>query len=375
MILRIISALAFGAVLGGIVGAIATGDPRYTILWSVALPVGILTGLWSVFSFGKRRTPPAPVDPHKLALARVERITRTGFSVNDQPQCELQLTVAPRHRAPYTTTHRQIIDLTGLAQVSPGSIIVVERPDDADAGVRIVFEPPADWAGLRQAEQLRTGDDRTVPLAAAAPAWEPSATAAARTAKRANPVLVIGWWALLAVSAAVVAYPAYATIGRSVGAILAGDPAAAGVVEGDRHADIVAALEAETGGSEFTSIRFYDSYALAAAPSSPGALTIDTYQYRYDRTEHQGPELIQPEDPAAALFDTSEVDFSRIPAFIEEAKAASGIADPDSIMVSVSRSMAPDASGAMPVQVMVSLDSAYEDGYAVFDAATGEPLP
>ena len=37
--LAIISAIAFGVTIGGAVGAIATGDPRYTILWSIALTV------------------------------------------------------------------------------------------------------------------------------------------------------------------------------------------------------------------------------------------------------------------------------------------------------------------------------------------------
>ncbi|WP_395245384.1 hypothetical protein ACGGZK_06135 [Agromyces sp. MMS24-K17] len=377
MVLRIISALAFGAMVGGIIGSIATGDPRYTILWSVALPVGILTGMWGLFSLGKRATPAAPIDPSQLALARVERITRTGFSVNDQPQCELQLTVAPRFRPAYTTTHRQIVDLVALAQVQPGSIVVVRRPDEASADVEVVFEPPADWAALRQAEQLRTGTERTVPLAAEAPVREsdparrPAAPGA--SADRPHPARVAAWWALVAIAAAVTLVPAYPSIGRTVSALAAGNPAQAGVVEGDRHAEIVDALAAETGGTQFVRIGFYGDYAIASAPSSPGALTIDAYQYRYDRTERQGPELIQPEDPAAALFDASEVDFSRIPGYIAAAKASSGIADPTSIMVSVSRTPVADESGEMPVQVLVSLDSPYEDASVVFDATTGEP--
>lgn len=38
-ILRIVLQLAIGAVLGAIVGAIVTGDPAYTVVWAIGLPV------------------------------------------------------------------------------------------------------------------------------------------------------------------------------------------------------------------------------------------------------------------------------------------------------------------------------------------------
>ena len=156
-------------------------------------------------------------------------------------------------------------------------------------------------------------------------------------------------------------------------AVASGHPESAGVVLGNRHAEIVDALEAETGGTQFIRIGFYGDYAIAAAPSAPGALTIDSYAYRYDRTERQGPELIQPQDPAAELFDTTGLDFSQIPGFIAAAKEQSGITQPDSVIVIVNRSGIADAAGEMPVQAMVLLDSPYEDATVSFDMATGEP--
>ena len=144
-------------------------------------------------------------------------------------------------------------------------------------------------------------------------------------------------------------------------------------MHGNRHSEIVDALERETGGSQLIRVGFYDEYAVAAAPSSPGALTIDSYSYRYDRTTHDGPELIQPQDPAAALFDANEYDFSQIPGFIDAAMESSGITDPDSVIVIVQRSSIADESGAMPVEAMVLLDSPYEDASVTFDLATGEP--
>ena len=42
LIVRIVALLAFGVMLGGIIGAIVTGDWRYTIVWAVAMSVAIV---------------------------------------------------------------------------------------------------------------------------------------------------------------------------------------------------------------------------------------------------------------------------------------------------------------------------------------------
>ena len=377
--LGFISAIGFGVTAGAIIGAIVTGDPVYTITWSITLTVSILAGVFS--SVGSFQRGIAQSSTAQLAgepaLARVERVTRTGLSINDQPQLELALTVAPTHRPAYTTVHRQIVDIVFLPQVQPGSIIVVRRPDPDKANVVVQFEPPLDWAKLRDAERLRSGSERTVPLASEATAWASQPQTLSGAAKEQRPgrawrrLLLVG---VFVAAAALVLVPAYDSIARTAQAWASGNPDATGVVLGDRHQQIVDAFEAETGGTQFIRIGFYDSYAIAAAPSEPGALTIDTYQFRYDRTERQRPELIQPDDPAAALFDADEVDFSRIPEHIDTAKAHSGVDDPDSVIVVVERAHIADESGDRPVEVIVMLDSAYEDASVVIDAATGEVL-
>lgn len=375
--LALFSAIALGVAAGGLVGAIVTGDWIYTVVSSIAFAIGSLAGVFAGVGSFTRGMRAASSDgltlPGELALARVEGIRRTGLTVNDQPQVELTLTVAPRTRSAYTTVHRQIVDIVALPQVQPGSIVVVRRPDADKANVLLEFNPPADWARVRDAERLRSGTDRTIPLAEQTTVWASEPQTLAGTPKGpARPWRRLLWAGVFAASAALVLLPAYDTIGRVAVAWASGDPASAGVVLGNRHAEIVDALEAETGGSQFIRIGFYDEYALAAAPSAPGALTIDSYQYRYDRTSHDGPELIQPQDPAAALFDANELDFSQIPGFIAAAKEQSGITEPDSVIVIVERSTVADASGAMPVRAMVILDSPYEDANVVFDLGTGE---
>jgi hypothetical protein len=377
--IALIAAIGFGVAAGALVGAIVTGDPLYTITASLAFTVAVMVAVFGgigSFTRGMRRAASAEAQQTgELALARVERITRTGFSVNDQPQCELVLTVAPRHRRAYATVHRQIVDIVELAQLQPGSIIVVRRPDDARADVQLELAPPEDWARLRDAERLRTGSDRTVPLASEATDWasEPQTLGGAPR----PPARSWRWVpraAVFAAAAALVLIPAYDSIARTADAFASGNPESAGVVLGDRHQEIVDALARETGGTAFVRIGFYDGYAIAAAPSAPGALTIDEYEYRWDRTAHHGPELIQPDDPAGALFDTGDVDFSRIPDHIATARERSGITDPDSVIVIVERALIADDAGARPVRVMVLLDSAYEDATVTLDAASGAVL-
>jgi len=378
--LALFAAVSLGVAFGGLVGAIFTGDWIYTIVASIAFAIGSIAGAFAAFGSFTGGLRAAPSDdgltlPGEMALARVEGIRRTGLSVNDQPQVELTLTVAPRSRAAYTTVHREIVDIVALPQVQPGSIIVVRRPDANKANVLLDFNPLPDWARARDAERLRTGNERTVPLAEQTTAWasEPQTLSGAPRTPG-NPWKRLLWVGVFGASAALVLLPVYDTIGRVAVAWASGDPASAGVVHGNRHDEIVDALEQETGGSQFIRVGFYDEYAVAAAPSEPGALTIASYTYRYDRTTHDGPELIQPQDPAAALFDTNELDFSQIPGFIAAAKESSGIADPDSVIVVVQRSSIADDSGALPVQAIVLIDSAYEDASVTFDLATGEPV-
>ncbi|MGR0320808.1 hypothetical protein [Agromyces sp. ZXT2-3] len=415
--LALLAAVAAGVTIGGVIGAIATGDPRYVIAWSFALPISIVAAVFaglrsasrSFRETGRAGASAAASPAGDPALARVERMQRRTAASGAPSPVDLELTVAPLDRAAYATSLRATVAPSDLDDLQPGSIIVVRRPDAAAPGVVLDLAPQPDWARLRDAERLRSGSERTVPLAADAPRWSDPADGGgtspgsgtgggtgggtgARTGRPASgsgtpPASVAAsrsgaprpWrtalLALVVVAAAVaVLVPAFDSIGRLTRAVASGDLSTAGVVLGDRHREIVDALALETGGTEFVRIGFYADYALASAPSSPGALTIDGYEYRWDRTSHGDPEPIQPEDPAAALFDVDDVDFSRIPEFIDTAQQVAGIADPDSVIVSVERSPVADDSGERRIRVLVLLGAPYEDAAVLIDPATGEPM-
>jgi hypothetical protein len=88
--IALIAAIGFGVAAGALVGAIVTGDPLYTITASLAFTVAVMVavfgGIGSVTRGMRRAASAEATQTGELALARVERIARTGFSVNDQPQ-------------------------------------------------------------------------------------------------------------------------------------------------------------------------------------------------------------------------------------------------------------------------------------------------
>ena len=146
--LALFAAVSLGVAFGGLVGAVFTGDWIYTVVASIAFAIGSLAGAFAAFGTytgGLRaRSSDGLTLPGEMALARVEGIRRTGLSVNDQPQVELTLTVAPRTRPAYTTVHREIVDIVALPQLQPGSIIVVRRPEADKANVMTInqwFKP------------------------------------------------------------------------------------------------------------------------------------------------------------------------------------------------------------------------------------------
>ncbi len=366
--LRFLAAISFGVTVGAVIGSLVTGDPRYTVLWSVLLGVSFLLGFGSLFTGrGIRRTD----GTGEICLARVERVTRLNAAPGSP--MSLDLTVAPARRPAYTVMHPG-----STADIRPGSVIVVEVLTPKAPNVVIVDSPSSAWERKRAAEELRTGSERTIPLMAQPWSGAPASAEAAPSRPGRSAGAVIGSIAavvVFAVAAGATLVPAYPTIARGIAAITSGDPGAAGVVEGTRHADIVAALIDEVGEDRFISIAFYDGYALATAPASPGSLKIDDYQYRYDRAEHQGPTLIQPQTPEAELFSASDVDFTDVRGLVAAAKEHSGITEPASVIVIFSRTMIADDTGSRPVEARVLLDSPYEDATVVFDAASGELRP
>jgi hypothetical protein len=67
----------------------------------------------------------------RRGLAMVMSVRPTGESVDDNPQAELELSVAVDGREPYKVTHRQVISRVAIGGFLPGAKVPV-RVDPRD---------------------------------------------------------------------------------------------------------------------------------------------------------------------------------------------------------------------------------------------------
>ncbi|HWO62755.1 MAG TPA: hypothetical protein VNO31_22260, partial [Umezawaea sp.] len=65
-----------------------------------------------------------------IGMGTVVGVSRTGLSVNDQPQLDIQLDVDTPDGRSFRGTARQIVDLTEMASVQPGAVLPVRYLPD-----------------------------------------------------------------------------------------------------------------------------------------------------------------------------------------------------------------------------------------------------
>lgn len=84
----------------------------------------------------------------ELALGTLTGMRRTGLTVNDQPQMDLDFDVDTASGQRFRGTARQIVDLAQLAQLVPGTVLPVRYLPDANDG-RIGIDTDADEAEVQ----------------------------------------------------------------------------------------------------------------------------------------------------------------------------------------------------------------------------------
>src|SRR3954454_5342046 len=82
-------------------------------------------------------------------LAMVVAVRPTGESIDENPQAELDLSVALDGREPYKVTHRQVISRVAIGGVATGAKVPV-RVDPSDAAKLLVAYPSAILPGRRE---------------------------------------------------------------------------------------------------------------------------------------------------------------------------------------------------------------------------------
>lgn len=342
--LRLVLSAAVGALIGGAI-AVLVGPPGAGIwVLAIALPVGILSlvfmrlgasGLASIYVSQEDLTRARAED--RLGVARIEAVRQTGTQINDQPECEIDVTVQPRRGAAYATTLRSVVPLIELAALQPGPAAIRPIAILIDGGPEFGFVDgdvsPQEIAGL------------VVPPQGSVPTMDwPKATRVVNGARR-GPLLGIGprgrvprgilfTAVALAVAAAVVS-PYTRALVMTVHAAQEGR-IGVDLRRPDELAVAVQALEDEIGHDRVSSVVIGSELVRVEAPLTPGQTETDVWMYRGGVVDHEGAAPSQPE-LAAEQFSWKDIALSKVWALMGEASAESGIPVGDANAV-VSRS-------------------------------------
>lgn len=368
MIRLLLSALV-GVALGGLATHLLTGDPRYAIVWGLALPfvVGGLIIVGIVGSIGPmRRANSATIDAARYAgrvhPARLDRITSTRIQINDEPVCLLDLTVATKDRGTYRTQLRQPVSLIDIPRLQPGARLSVARIREDAPNVAIVED---------RVPHLETLVSR-MPPAEHVTTWEVDPQ------DRSRPLVSTGKHGC---GLRIVAYVLLAAVGFGLGSINAHDELllAAQSISGENRRDYlrsteriekaVAELGESAGVDQATQVLFYPYMAKGTMPTEAGARTFDDYTARYGRVTHDGPTTIQPSDPGAEIFDLDEVNWAAIPELARQALDEVGATGSDiHVHADVSRTSIEAEDGGHPIQISIYVGGDYGSGRLVADA-------
>lgn len=358
MVLSVLLRLLLGVFVGGVIGALVTGDWIYLIVWAVALsliPIVAMIG-------GLRRTRARLAGASEFALARVETVQRTGQVEAGGQEVDMRLTVAPSDEPAYATTMRTVVPADDLRRFTAGTVIVVARAGAERPDVSIVSRPSEAWAALAARAQA---DPSAIAAASVVPAWETATTTTPGTRKpkvrrRASAGMRVLAWGLIAVGAALTLIPAYPAIGRTVTNVATGDWDGNSLVSGNYQQLAIDEIANVVGGYEFRNIYFFDDYVIVSAPTRPGADTTDSYMWRYGRAFRDEPELIQPTDLEAELFDAEGLDFSMVATVVEASLADTHLDGQNRVIAYVVK------DDGRPV-INVSLSGTYKDAYFSYD--------
>jgi hypothetical protein len=154
---------------------------------------------------------------------------------------------------------------------------------------------------------------------------------------------------LVLAGGALVLIPAYRTIGWTVTNIAQGRWDGNDMRTGLHQQEAIDDLAAVIGSYDFVAVNFYDSYVLVEAPTSVGASTTDTYEWRYGRAGREGPYS----GVVDGLFDASRIDFSIVADLVARSKADTGWSDFTGFYPSVR------ANDEGEPEIMVSLSNDY----------------
>ncbi|MDQ2699167.1 MAG: hypothetical protein M3Y46_10265 [Actinomycetota bacterium] len=359
MLLSTLLKLAIGATLGGVIGAIITGDYLYTIVAAVGVPAVIMIALFAGLR-GKR----AP-GRSGFSIARVETVQRVGSNVDGSQLVDVRLTVVGD--ITYTTTSRGTFTDDHLRTIKPGSIVAVQLAGTNRPDARIITTPTDAVEAELATARL---DPSAIAVASSVPAWETATTTTPGTPKPGSrPATSAGAvgkrvlsFALVVVAAAAVLIPAYQSIGRGINNIATGNWDGSDMVTGLYLQESVDQMIEAAGTNQFSDLGFYPTYILGDAVSRTSDEHTDSVTWRYGRAWVDGPSFIQDDDLADSLFDASVLDISMVSRVARESVELSGIDTPETVYASVR--MNPELGEP---QIGIFISGRYDDAYLDYD--------
>lgn len=319
--------MALGALVVSEIGPPGAGE----ITFPLGMALAVFSGILILIARATRGMPAASAEDldaarseGRMGLARIDAVTQTGTLINDQPVCDLDLSIQPLEGPAYRVRLRQVVRLVDIPGVQPGSLraVALLSADGVDVALADddVTQPP--YAGTRIPPQAELGEPRL-----------PEPGAVTINGRRRGPLIGIGpkgrglrfvlFAVAFLVSAAAVALPYPTAVAQTVTALGEGR-LTADLRQPETTADAVAALTAKIGHDRVVSISVEEDVILVDAPVTPGSTDTDRWEYRRGEVIRDGPAPSQP-DSAAEQFSLEEVSWPGLWAAVQTAADAEGV--------------------------------------------------
>ncbi len=126
-----------GLIMGFVITLITLVFTAVITIVSVAVPLGLMFFIFRALQAAKE-VEQKLIATGTRAPATIESIRETGVTVNDRPQVELSLLVAPIGGAEFRVKHKGIISLLQIPRFQPNNVIEVAYDPEKPHVVAII---------------------------------------------------------------------------------------------------------------------------------------------------------------------------------------------------------------------------------------------
>ena len=338
--LRLLASAAFGVVIGSLLVTLLGNPDTGMPIFGVSITVFVIAVTVTRLASGLSASIPSPAavqearDARRLGRARIDSVRQTGTFINEQPVCDVDVTVMALTGEAWATTVRKIVPLTELPAYQSGIerdvvILLDGGPEVAfadgelsPAEIESLVVPPRSEVEMRPIPPGTRVDKghRRGPLIG--------------IGRRGRPLRLLVFALVAVLAAGAVVLPFREAAGLSLAAWSEGRWS----VDMRRPDALLTAersLEEAIGHDRVVSITVIPDAVIVNAPIRVGAIETDEWTYRAGRVSHDGPASGQPQ-VAEEQFSWSDVALERIWPAIEKASAQSGL-PADGATVSIRR--------------------------------------